>query len=185
MNPAVPAAPPRLARLYRRVGAQIEVMGARCSGADERLLAHRPEVSGWAVAQHLEHLGMTGGRVFDAIGIGLDGGPAGRPGFWGYLVLVSGRIPRGRVRARREWTPAGADAGRARGAVADLGRRFAALEAHLPAIATAAGTARHPILGPLTPRRWLRFLEIHQRHHLAIVHEIEAAAGAGGRTAAG
>ena len=182
METAAAAASPRLLRLYRRVGAQIDELTARCGGPEEALALQRPEVSGWAVGQHLEHLGITGAQIVGAVEKALEKEPGGGPGVWGYLVFSTGRIPRGRVKARPEWTPADVDASRARASVAALAERFLAVEPLLPAIERGRGSVRHPILGPLTSRRWLRFLEIHQHHHLAIVRDVEGAAG--GRRAA-
>jgi hypothetical protein len=51
------------------------------------------------------------------------------------------------------------------------------LEPELPAIHVNDCTTEHPILGHFTPARWLRFLDIHHRHHEKIIKDILAAAG--------
>lgn len=170
-----------LVRLYHRVGTQIEALRALCEGPREDLVLRRAEVSGWAVAQHLEHLATTGGQVLRAVDRSLaDEAPGGRPKLLGYAVLATGWIPRGRVRARKEWSPADADPERAGRGVAELARSYAALETRLPAVATARGALPHPFLGPFTPRHWLRFLEVHQNHHLKIIGDVLRAAGRDG-----
>lgn len=174
-----PAAPFRLARAYRRVDGQIARMRTLAAGPEDELLAARPEVSGWSSAQHLEHLAITGLLVLKGIDRlrSADGVIDGRgPNLNGWLVLTLGRIPRGRARARPEWSPERGDVERARAGLETLAGRVVALEAELPALATARGTVPHPLLGGFTAARWVRFLGIHQAHHLAIVDDVRGAA---------
>jgi hypothetical protein len=196
MRPAVsprtlllaPAAPFRLARAYRRVDGQIARMRALAAGPEDELLATLPEVSGWSPAQHLEHLAITGLQVLQAIdrlrsAEGSGDGATGRrgPNLSGWLVVTLGHIPRGRAWERPEWSPERGDPERARAGLETLAGRLAALEPELPALAAARGTVPHPLLGGFTAARWVRFLGIHQAHHLAIVDDVRrAAARAGG-----
>ena len=46
------------------------------------------------------------------------------------------------------------------------------LSEKLKAIAKHDGTSEHPMLGYLTPKQWLQFVHIHQKHHLEIISDI-------------
>jgi hypothetical protein len=182
---AGPPLPAGVARSFARLAEQGREMAALAAGDDAALTARADGVSKWAVAQQLEHLGLTGTRVLDAIEAILgdpDTPPRGRPTPGGWMVLLTGRIPRGRVKARPEWAPPEASPERARQAVATLARRTEALAARAPEIAAAGATRPHPVLGQFDARRWLRFLAIHQEHHLKLVRDIRAAAGLTERT---
>jgi hypothetical protein len=178
--PAQPDLPSGVATSFARLAEQGREMAALAGESDAALLARADGVSAWAVAQQLEHLGLTGGRVIDAIEAILadpETPPRGRPNPAGWMVLLTGRIPRGKVKARQEWVPPEASPERARQAVAMLGARTAALGTGAAEIAAAHATRPHPALGQLDARRWLRFLAIHQEHHLRLVRDIRAAAG--------
>lgn len=180
-----PSLPAGVARSFARLAEQGREMAALAAGDDAALCVRAEGVSKWAVAQQLEHLGLTGSRVMDGIEAILsdpDTPPRGRPTPGGWMVLLTGRIPRGRVQARPEWSPPEASPERARGAVAMLAERTAALAARAPEIAAARATRPHPVLGQFDARRWLRFLVIHQEHHLRVVRDIRTTAGSGERS---
>lgn len=170
----------RSAGVFEILDRQSREMAALAAEDDDALLARAPEVSAWSVAQQLEHLGLTGVRVLDAIDAILadpEAPPRGRPNPAGWLVLLTGRIPRGRVVTRAEWSPEVASPERARQAVADLARRTAVLAARAGELVAARPTRPHPVLGQFTAGRWLRFLAIHQDHHLRLARDVRAAAG--------
>ncbi len=177
---AQPSLPAGVATSFARLAEQGREMAALAAEPDSSLLARADGVSAWAVAQQLEHLGLTGGRVIDAIDAILadpETPPRGRPNPSGWMVLLTGRIPRGKVKTRPEWAPPEASPERARQAVAALAGRTAALAACSAEIAAAHATRPHMVLGQFDARRWLRFLAIHQDHHLRLVRDIRAAAG--------
>lgn len=180
MTSTAPAVPHRLARLYRRLQGQMARL-AETAALPEREVTSRAEtVSAWAPAQHLEHLAITGGEVFDAIEACLAGKgqqTAAGPSLSGRLVLILGWIPRGAGKARDRWSPADADPERARQAVASLAARLKALEPRLLEIAQTRAALPHPVFRAFTPAQWLKFLEVHQNHHLKIVRDIQRARG--------
>jgi hypothetical protein len=176
-----------LAAVFERLTAQQRQMEALLAAGVPGLDARAEGVSAWSVAQQLEHLGLTGNRVLDAIDAILRdpaAPPRGRPNPAGWMVLLSGRIPRGRVKTRPEWTPPDSSPERARQGVAALGARTAALAERAGELAAARATRAHPRLGQFDARRWLRFLVIHQEHHLRLARDIRAAAGLPARPAA-
>ncbi|MEM7482560.1 MAG: DinB family protein [Acidobacteriota bacterium] len=172
------SASPSILRCYRRIVAQNDRMIAILDGAGPSLDARREELSAWDVAQHLEHLGITSTltldlfRAFAADGGQPPGATSGSPNFWGHLVLWTGRIPRGRGRARPEWKPRDSSPERARELIEEVRRRLPALARKLGEIEASDHRVRHPVLGDFTGRQWVRFLFIHQRHHLRFIEDI-------------
>jgi hypothetical protein len=128
-------------------------------GRDERELSRRvlvpPQIGledssrHWSYAMVLEHLVIIGDRVVDVV-----------------VELTHGRVPRGAVRTEQlkpagETTPPAAIDG-------FLGflERLRRATADPTADRDAAGRFPHPWFGPLSARRWLAFLPMHQRIHV-------------------
>lgn len=172
-----PAVDPDLQKLLT----QGETIRRFAAGADGEISARAPTVSGWSVGQHLEHMALVGLWVVDAVN-GLaarpDEPPGGRPTLPGWVHVLTGWIPRGRVQAAKPVSPETDDPAAARAAVAKYRDGLASLPVRTDAIDAARGTRSHPALGHLTARRWLRFLHNHQGHHLRIIDEIRTAASA-------
>ena len=108
-----------------------------------------------------------------------DDGPGGKPTPLGRVVLTLGRIPRGRGKAPAATLPEGlggeeivSELEAQRSAIAELGER-------LEDVLRCRETFRHPYFGHLTPRGWLRFIDIHHRHHLKIIDDVLARAEGG------
>jgi len=142
------------------------------AGDPARLERHHPGISEWSVGQQLEHLTNVLRGVVDTLdklmrGEAEDPAP---PNPMGRLFLLLGWIPRGRGKAPERMRPKGIDAGELAAYLAREKRRLGELD--LEALDGAAGTLPHPVFGPLTARRWLRFLEVHNHHHWRIVRDI-------------
>lgn len=163
----------------QRLLIQADAIGALAAGSDDELRLLAAGVSRWTVGQQLEHMGLVGTWVVDAVG-GLcaspDEPPAGRPSLPGWVHLLTGWIPRGRVRARPAVTPQTAEPAAARAEIERYLSGLASLPELAGALPTARATRAHPALGHLTAQRWLLFLFRHQRHHLGIIGEIQRAA---------
>lgn len=157
---------------------------------DERLYVRIEEVSAWSPAQHVDHVlraldlmwrtveGLESGRAE-------GGGAAGGPTLVGRVVLLTGWIPRGRGEAPSEARPDPRPVRhRLRTALGEVTRWRERLRARVPALERAAGRAAHHHLGAFDAAAWLRFSEIHTRHHLAIVAEIDRRRAAASHAAA-
>jgi|CXWL01.1.fsa_nt_gi hypothetical protein len=125
--------------------------------------------SAWPPLTHAEHMARAGlgsvGQLDKAIE--RDGGPGIH--FLGRLVLLLGWLPRGLGQAPPSTTPRQVDRTEVAAMFEDLRVRVESLD--LERIARARGRAHHPAFGGLTARQWFRFLDIHHRHHLRIVHD--------------
>jgi len=140
----------------------------------ERLPDHAvsaPSVSRWSVGRHLEHCALAITSVVEQLEASRP--PAPSAGFHAVrtAVMLTGRIPRGAADAPPGVVPEdGPDEAHTR---ALLDRAEAAAER---ARALDPGTwFRHFVLGVLDRDRALRFLAIHDAHHLRIVRDILAA----------
>lgn len=145
---------------------------------DEGVLDLRANaVSAWSVAEQVEHLLLTNRGIFGQIARLLDGEgeAAGKPTLRGRLLLTAGMIPRGRGRAPKFIEPTGRSAAELRALADDCRERLDGLAGRSDAIAASTSTAKHPYFGAFTPAIWLRFDDIHNRHHLAIVDDIREA----------
>ena len=146
--------------------------------ADPSAAARRaPSVSGWSAAEHAEHLVLTNNSILDGLFAALEKSeqrPERITGF-GRLVLALGWIPRGKGKAIEPVQPKDIphdglldSLDRMAGRIGDFAGRVDQLEA-------AGATLKHPYFGHLGPRRWLRFIDIHQRHHLKILADMRRA----------
>ena len=139
-----------------------------------------PGVSAWSAHRQVEHTVLVADRLLDLVAR-LDRGEAGESGGrlrWpGRIVLALGRIPRGRGQAPEDLRP------QATPDVEAVRARLASVRTRLDAPRPRRRTPRapHPHLGALDARQWRRFVDIHTRHHLAILRDIGRAARTGGR----
>ncbi len=148
---------------------QIEDFRRLAEGAAD---AVAPDVSAWSVGKHVDHCTKAMETILDALG---DGRPPRRflvPSPVGCIILLGGRIPRGRAQAPPgvlpEQTPD----------VAGMIARLDDLAARLDRLGEIPGSAwiRHFAAGHLRKRQAIRFLEVHNAHHRAIVRDVLRAA---------
>ena len=134
------------------------------------LLVCNERVSGWCPAEHLDHMAKVAGSVVHVLAKE-DAQP--RPGVTliGRLVMLVGWIPRGLGKAPKRLTGTRASA-------EDIDAALARIEQELDALPPAAFSASrgsivaHPRFGGLTPPQALRFIVVHNDHHLKIVRDI-------------
>lgn len=129
--------------------------------------ARAPAISDWSVGRHVEHCALAASSIARAL-LASDSQPPGGPTAAGWIVLLAGRIPRGRGRAPQAVVPV------TERAPAELHARLdeAAALTERARRADPAAWFRHFGLGVLRRDRALRFLDIHHRHHLRIVRDI-------------
>ena len=133
-----------------------------------------PRVSGWSVAEQLDHLlkivHAQIGRMFERRqsrrGINLPG----------RVVLAIGRIPRGVGKSPEAVRGAPASRDELRDALTSARAKLDSLAADPELCAERRPLVGHPYFGGLTPREALRFLAIHTDHHLRIVERIRRGA---------
>ncbi|HYR29191.1 MAG TPA: DinB family protein [Thermoanaerobaculia bacterium] len=161
-------------RSLARIRKQLTAMRALASRTEPELLAVAP-CSGWSPSEHLDHsIKVTASIVSRLLDLDAPRGARGVSAV-GRLIMLVGRIPRGRGRSPERLTGT-------RQTAADLQASLTKLERKLDLLAAqhlepARGPiVPHPRFGGLTPPHALRFAEIHTDHHLRIIDDILAAA---------
>jgi hypothetical protein len=125
-------------------------------------------VSAWSVGMHIEHAALAIVRVLDALAKSEPPAPPSRFSIPRFVVMLTGIIPRGRAKAPESTAPAESASLESLEAlilVADR-RLLSAQELN------SESWMKHPVFGPLKRDAALRFIRIHTRHHLRIIHSI-------------
>lgn len=139
------------------------------------------KVSKWTVGKQLEHLLLSDETILERFERLTDGRDAPAPGgatLVGRVLLATGFIPRGAGKAPRGVVPAGRDAADIEAGLRRLAGRLDELTEQLPLLEQAGWRCKHPYFGALDIGEWMRFMDVHHRHHLKIVRDIRKAAGA-------
>jgi len=139
----------------------------------EQAETRSPEISEWSVGMHLEHCCLA----MIVIGRALIGStpppPPSEFSLARFLVLTAGCIPRGRARAPEAVTPA-PDTDRERLLVLldEASKQIGRVQTLGPKV-----WFKHFMLGVLDRDQSLKFLRVHNAHHLKIMREILHEAG--------
>lgn len=179
----------RTSRELDRLDAQLLRMIDLC--ADEGVAAESaPRVSAWSVGQQVDHLSRVGLDVTRALAALVETGAfpdraTGEKTRWfGVVLLRLGWLPRGVAEAPKGVRPSeGEPASTIRARCEEIRTRLGELRVRTDALDGARARRRHPRFGGLTPNAWIRFLAVHQHHHLKIVRDIRRAARLPGRGA--
>lgn len=135
----------------------------------------RAPLSGWSIGEHVAHSVQVADRVLALLRGPTPADPGLTPaGAAQRAFLVRGTIPRGAVQASRQVDPASVDPATVASALATVRASFHAAAPAADAWCADPSLLRHPVLGGLTRAEWLRFLEVHTRHHRAIMADIQA-----------
>ncbi|KAB2963412.1 MAG: DinB family protein [Thermoanaerobaculia bacterium] len=157
-----------------RLSRQLDEIDGWLAGGEDAVAQQVPEVSGWSVAQQVDHLLMVVEKSVERLLSRPE--PLSRGLTWtGRIVLGLGWFPRGSARA-----PKGFEGRQI--ACSELVARLAALRDVLAELAAASDVLErrepvvpHPYFGGLSAARTLRNAVVHTEHHLAIVRDIRRA----------
>ena len=98
-----------------------------------------------------------------------------RQAFADVYALVR-RIPRGRGKAPEAYRAADrVDGTRLRSLSDEVRSGVTAMRPEMERLGGVRGRFRHPVFGYLTPTEWLRFMAIHNDHHLRIMRDVSEA----------
>ena len=176
------------ARDLTRLTARLDEVATVVRWPDERLYLRFEPISAWSPAQHVDHVLRALDMILDAVDTlrHEETGPVGGdgvPNLAGFAVLTTGWIPRRRGKAPEAAVPEPLPVRqRLREAVFETTARVRSLLPEAQRIAGAAGTLPHPVLGAFRAPQWVRFADIHTRHHMAIVADIDRRRAVGVRT---
>jgi hypothetical protein len=167
--------PVTVARDHARLVEDWRRFGELAQRPPEELALRRPALSGWSVAEHLEHVArvdVTTLAGLERVLADVANGSPRRVTLTGHVVLRLGWIPRGRGKSPRAVLPRAESVEAVRTAVAEATAAVARQAAALAELARLRHGIRHPYFGVLGGAEWLRFLVIHHRHHEKIVGEL-------------
>ncbi len=130
-----------------------------------------PAVSEWSIGMHVHHCCLAMIEICQSLISSTPPPPRSRFSLVTALVFLSGRIPRGRGRARDVVLP------RQDVSPADLWTLLDQSERILTEVPDLDPKTwfRHFVFGVLDRDKTLRFILIHNRHHLRIISDIVAA----------
>jgi hypothetical protein len=177
-NTAATAAP-RCRGTYDTLLRQCDQLEKLAAENDERLFYRAQRISTWSVAEQLDHIARATQGMAAAIEEALqpEAPNRGGPSLVGRMVLYTGWIPRGAGKAPDFTRPETGSSEQLASSLAQSRQALERLEARLPEIDGARGRVNHFAFGDLTPRQWLSAIEIHTRHHLKVVRDIQDAPG--------
>ncbi len=175
----IDTAAPRCRGTYDALLRQCDQLEKLAAEPDERLSYRAQRISAWSVADQLDHIARAtqamAGAIEEALQPEAPGG--GRLSLVGRAVLFTGWIPRGAGKAPQGTRPETGSREQLGSLLTESRRALDRLESRLPEIDGARGRVNHFAFGDLTPRQWLRVIEIHTRHHLKIIRDIQSAPG--------
>lgn len=125
-------------------------------------------VSGWSVGMHVEHCCLAMVKIHRSLARSAPPAPRVGFSFRRWIVLRIRSIPRGRVQAPAAVLPS---------SDSTVEQLLALVEKATDAVdrlgsVPADAWFDHPILGVLTRDQCIRFLAVHNRHHLKIVRRV-------------
>lgn len=126
-------------------------------------------ISHWSVAEHIEHILKVDNSSLSLLEKGMSSQELKPLTFNGRIVLLIGFIPRGAAKAPTYVMPTKLAADKIILEIDSTLKRFQSLPQN---ILTSDIQINHPLLGKMNPKQWLRFLAIHQTHHLKIIRDI-------------
>jgi len=135
---------------------------------------HAPDVSKWSIGMHIQHCAMVMNGVCRALNQSNPPAPKTKFSPVSSIIFLTGRIPRGRGRAPDVVIPSQSVTPTV---LTDL---LAESESWMERVSQLDPDAwfEHFAFGVLNRNKTIRFLGIHNRHHLRIVTDIADAAGA-------
>jgi hypothetical protein len=153
----------RIARQLTRV----QELAPRCE-------LRAPSVSGWSVGEQLDHLLRASRSVLRRVASPpVDKSPDPSPtNLTGRLALWTGYMPRGRGRSPERILPQPHTAESLCESAATVADFVSGLRGRETEIRASRDRFRHPFFGGLSAAQWVRFVEIHQHHHLKIAEDI-------------
>ncbi|UCF19640.1 MAG: DinB family protein [Gemmatimonadota bacterium] len=170
----------RCRRTYDNVVRLSEQLLQLARQPEERLHFRAEHTSSWSVADHLNHLARANQAMAAAIRKVLESETSPTKdglSLVGRAVLLTGWIPRGVGKAPEYAKPQPDSRTDLTSDLEAARQTVAGLAARLPQIDRSPGRSRHFAFGGLRPSQWLRIMEIHTRHHLKIIDDIQSAAG--------
>lgn len=154
---------------------ELSIQAAQLETLTSESEVSKPEVSKWSVGQHVEHLLKADTLATSAMLASKRYTSRRTPlKLLGRIVLLTGYIPKGRGKAPEMTLPEQPTKENITRLVEAFKNNLSQIKEGLRELNLAGHYAPHPIFGDLDQVQWLRFLIIHNKHHLKIINEILA-----------
>lgn len=140
-----------------------------------------PPTSGWGCGEHAGHVAIAAAGIARGIERALAEPERDRdqgPHEGAAAVLRSGVFARGSAKAPERLDPSTRSREELAAMASGAAAAWAALRQRADALAACPARFPHFLFGHLTSAEWVRFCAIHTAHHLGLVRDIAAAAGA-------
>lgn len=141
---------------------------AELRGVAPQAAIQAPDVSGWSVGMHVEHLCLAMIAVFGALVASEPPVPRQRFNLITAAVFATGRIPRGRGKSPAQAVPRQGVLKDALVPMLDESERWFERARQC----SSDQWFRHFAFGIMDRDRTIRFMGIHNRHHLRIIQDI-------------
>jgi hypothetical protein len=149
---------------------QVDDMLAMPAKVGDALFVQRPGVSGWSAGEHLDHLAKVTGSVLRQLSKNeaVDVPPIS---VIGRVILTTGWIPRGKARSPEKLRAVVTTREELEKAFAELAAMIGAFPGETDLL-SGRPLMKHPIFRGLDATQSLRFIEIHNAHHLKIARDV-------------
>lgn len=144
---------------------------------EEKLLDIHKETSGWSVGQHLYHITLANAsipKLIERLKAGTLGNTEDEPKPKMLELITEGIIPGGREAPKRVVPPEDLTAELLNRDFKRMQKATKRLEPILGELHAIPNRFPHLYFGPMSALQWLRFMEIHTRHHMVIVDKLVA-----------
>ena len=148
---------------------------AYLDGPADALFQLRPEISGWSIAEQLYHITLANAsipKLIERMKAGKLGNEEDKPFPERIAIIQEGIIPGGRQAPERVVPPSDLDAELLNRDYNRMWKATQRLEPLLDELHAIPNRFPHMFFGPLSAIEWVRFMEIHTRHHMKIVERL-------------
>lgn len=134
------------------------------------------QLSGWSIGDHVEHAVNVGDSILKRLRSGAPPDASTKPlNLIGRGVLLIGWIPRGKGRSPKTLVPKSIALDELKSRIAAHREDLSGLSREPQIILRSTVRFPHHIFGTFNARQWVRFMAIHQHHHLKIMRDLASA----------
>lgn len=126
-------------------------------------------ISTWSIAEQVDHILKVNNSVLNSIEKETSSKVKKPLTFKGKIVLLFGYIPRRKVKAPEHVVP---EKKMTEQILTELEQTIKRLQDVSAKDLEKTILINHPFIGGMSPKQWIRFLYVHQDHHLKIVRDI-------------
>ena len=160
---------------YTALQALLDQGAAYLEWPEEALFKVHEAISGWSVGEHLYHITLANGsipKLIERLKVGRLGNTEDEPKPEMIELITKGIIPGGRKAPDRVVPPEDLTAELLHRDFTRMRKATQRLEPILEELHTIPHRFPHMFFGPMSAPEWVRFMEIHTRHHMVIVESL-------------